>query len=129
MPRHIKELCSNLIESKKHSLIRVQNNFLFDFDLVQNLLFLQRFQQIFCSRTFGSFFLFLFSLLGEFGFLLFFHGICKKGQSYQNKLLLYFVCLQFDILTFGSVQNLLADRLKITFKSQFTKKCSKFIPK
>jgi hypothetical protein len=34
------------------------------------LLFLQRFQQIFCSRTFGLFF--FFSLLGEFGFFLFF---------------------------------------------------------
>jgi hypothetical protein len=55
---------------KENSLIRVQNNFLFDFQVVNDLVFLQRFQQIFCSRTFGSLTRFLFSLLGEFGFLL-----------------------------------------------------------
>jgi hypothetical protein len=35
---------------------------MFDLDLVNDLLFLQRFQEIFYSSTFGSFFLFFFGL-------------------------------------------------------------------
>jgi hypothetical protein len=59
-------------ELRGNLLIWVLNNFLFDLDLVNDLLFLQRFQEIFCSSTFGSFFLFIFCLLGELGFLFFF---------------------------------------------------------